>query len=149
MHNKLWSRYQKNKPILIETGWLGHMISVVLWQNKLIIGNRGGNAQEIEDMPDKYYGTRIYNLDKNLDVKDVIFKFLEFKLKAGVKSSEVLEYIEDDKERYEKELYYIRNFECVNKMGKGFNDKEWRKNNRDKLNNNRIKSEQKNEVWVK
>lgn len=63
--------------------------------------------------------------------------------------TEVLEYIEDDKERYEKELYYIRNFECVNKMGKGFNDKEWRKNNRDKLKNNRIKSEQKNEVWVK
>ena len=63
--------------------------------------------------------------------------------------TEILEYIEDDTERYERELFYIKNFECVNKKGKGFNHEEWRKNNRDKIKNNRIKSEQKNEVWVK
>jgi len=61
---------------------------------------------------------------------------------------EVLEYIEDPDLRYQRELYYIRNFPCVNKMGK-FNHKEWRDKNKDKLYEYRIKSEKKCNIWEK
>ena len=46
---------------------------------------------------------------------------------------EVLEYIEDKQLRYERELYYIRNFECVNISGKG-RDPEYREKNKEKIN---------------
>ena len=62
---------------------------------------------------------------------------------------EVIEYIEDDKLRYERELYYIRNFPCVNIIGKGFDRNEWYKTNKDKLKANRLRSEEKCKVWVK
>ena len=62
---------------------------------------------------------------------------------------EVLEYVDDPVLRYKRELYYIRNFECVNVDGKGFNHKEWRDKNPEKLKACRLKSEEKCKIWEK
>ena len=62
---------------------------------------------------------------------------------------EVIEYIADPKLRYERELYYINNFPCVNISGKGFDLKKWRDANPDRIKANIKRSEQKCEVWVK
>ena len=63
---------------------------------------------------------------------------------------EVIEYIDDPKLRYEKELYYIRNFPCVNINGKGEElHREWRKNNKERIKENRLRSEAKCKIWEK
>ena len=66
---------------------------------------------------------------------------------------EVLEYIEDAELRYQRELYYIRNFPCVNISGKGYDkkteSKKYRDANPDKMKATAKRSEEKCEIWLK
>ena len=39
--NQLFERYKNNKMVIIPSGWSGHSITLALYQNKLIISNRG------------------------------------------------------------------------------------------------------------
>ena len=63
----------------------------------------------------------------------------------------IIESISDDKLRYERELYYIRNFECVNKSGKGitFTPKEYYQQNKERIKEQQKKSQEKCKVWEK
>jgi hypothetical protein len=62
---------------------------------------------------------------------------------------EVIEYINDPKLRYERELYYIRNFPCVNIDGKGFDRQKWIDNNKEKRRQYHLKSVEKCKVFEK
>tara|TARA_R110002167_G_scaffold308098_3_gene512848 strand:- start:20 stop:421 length:402 start_codon:yes stop_codon:yes gene_type:complete len=63
---------------------------------------------------------------------------------------EVVEYIDDPKLRYERELYYIRNYPCINVCGKGFDIKTYHKEygKRDYvMEKNRIKEQKRQERY--
>ena len=62
---------------------------------------------------------------------------------------EVIEQVEDPTKLYERELHYIRNYECVNVSGKGFDRNKWNTDNKELLKQYRIKSEMKTQLWVK
>ena len=62
---------------------------------------------------------------------------------------EVIEKVEDTTQLYERELHYIRNYECVNVSGKGFDRKKWNAENKEKREQYRLKSEMNCQVWVK
>ncbi len=94
-----------------------------------------------------YYGSTKNDIDVRLNkghYKTTCEDFINPK-------TEILEYIEDDIERYERELYYITNYECVNIKGKGrtHTNKEYYELNKERINESRLKSEEKNKVWIK
>ena len=62
---------------------------------------------------------------------------------------ELIESVDDESKLYERELYYIRNFECINISGKGFNRNDWYVKNKERVTEYRKKSEDKRKVWDK
>jgi len=62
---------------------------------------------------------------------------------------ELIENVDDESKLYERELYYIKNFECVNISGKGIDMKEYYAKNKQIMKQNRIRSEIKCKYWDK
>jgi hypothetical protein len=66
---KLW---QAHHPILINAGYLGHYVSILVWENKLIITNRGEGCVDTDGTP---HTSLVYTFDPakfNVEVIDKI-----------------------------------------------------------------------------
>ncbi len=81
----LYQKYKKDLPIILETGYKGHSVSVIFYKDYLIIANRGENSHS-------YYPSVIYTIDSRMVSAQIIKKFQDLDLQS---SKEWLAYVDE------------------------------------------------------